>query len=86
MLFGFIFSYLESFFVVFFLSFYFILALRISVRDTSGSRHREQALGSKDATAAPHSEADHSATKLKPHQNTQRIQNCNCNNHTRIQC
>ena len=39
MLFGFIFSYLENFFVVFSLSFYFILALRISARDTDvGSR------------------------------------------------
>ena len=33
MLFGFIFSYLKNFFVVFSLSFFFILALRIGARD-----------------------------------------------------
>ena len=48
MLFGFIFSYLEIFFVVFSLSFYFILALRIGARDTQAKGSVTSAGGNLD--------------------------------------
>ena len=41
MLISFFFSYLETFFVVFYLSFYFVLAQDASARDTPHSSHKE---------------------------------------------